>query len=556
MKIIQILCFIAVPLIVVNIVISIVSIMTIREQNLEYITNSISLYQTDTAAKIKSIEHFIQWSVVNEPLVEKMEEADSIIDRTDSVNAFRTRVYDTQIATGFEYQYFMYLENQDLFFNASPLQITYSEYLSIKDFIIDLVDSGTSATNNSSWQSIERNNQVYLYYLITYNNRTFVTFISINDLLSPLRDLNLGKNGSLILTDLNGSFLTDSSQLEDTAKYHNHSLFYNQLTFGGKQEHLPFYLNIYVDNFSHYGHLLLIQLLVIITALALCVTLSGFILYMYQKVIKPIHTFSTNLSNINEQGDFLNLQDSNIQELEQTNLQFKNLMHEIKKLKIRIYEKELDKKRFEINFLQNQIRPHFYLNCLTTISSMAQLGNYDDIQSMVLFTSRYLRYLFQTDKDMVRIEYELMHIQAYLDIQSLRYGTVFEYHCHVAPEDNDALIPPLMLITFVENIVKHGIAVDGHMKIDITITKKYKNQKIYLLIEIQDSGQGFPEDILEKLAAGEPINTKTQSHIGLTNNMQRLALLYETDYQITFSNAPCSGANVTLLIPYCSQEEN
>lgn len=152
----------------------------------------------------------------------------------------------------------------------------------------------------------------------------------------------------------------------------------------------------------------------------------------------------------------ISLQSNEIRELEQANFQFKNLIREIKKLKINIYEQELDKKRFQITFLQHQIRPHFYLNCLTTLGSMVQLGNYEEENSMILFTSRYLRHLFQADKEFVRIEYELAHIQAYLDIQSLRYGATFTYHCSIDPDDQAALIPPLLLITFIENSTKHN----------------------------------------------------------------------------------------------------
>lgn len=550
MRIMKILTFGAVPIIIINLLIGILSFVNIRQQNLESISSSVSLYQEETASKIRSIEHFIQWSAVNEPLFDRMEEADNIGALNIPLAAFRTRVSDSQYATGTEYQYFMYLELCDFFFNASELHFTYQEYLSIKDYVLNQVSSGTSGKTNSSWQSVSLNGTTYLYYMITYQHRTFVTFINIADLIAPLNDINLGSGGSLTVTDLKKQNLYHSNPEANVKKYHSNSLFYNLLSFSGRDNALPFDVKLYIDNFNNYGKLMLLQYVLILTALSLCLVLAVFIICMYRKVIRPIHEFSTSLSNINEQEDLINLQSSNIQELEQTNLQFKNLIREIKKLKINIYENELSEKRFQIAFLQNQIRPHFYLNCLTTISSMAQLGKYKDIEDMVVFTSRYLRYLFQTDKETVRIKYELTHIQSYLDIQSLRYGPVFHYECRIQKLDEDAMIPPLLLITFIENIVKHSIAQDGQLQIELSVSLEIIEEKKMLFIHISDSGQGFSEDVLSKLSHGESLNTETQQHVGLTNNIQRLTLLYGSDYNLRFYNGSNGGAHISLYIPY------
>lgn len=550
MKIMKRLALLAIPLIILNIVISSLSILTIRRQNMESISDSVSLFQSETSDKIKAIQHFIQWSVVNEPLIETIETSDDFGTRSAAVSAFRTRVSDSQYATGTEYQYFLYLDQQDLFFNASKLQFSYQNYLQMKVFLLEQIKTGASIRQNSTWQSYWLDGTPYLYYLITYQDRTFVTLIRVEDLIAPLSSINLGKNGSLRLTDLNGQSLINPDELLNSKKLQTDSPFYSVLHFPGKKHSLPFQIDLSVDHFSNYGGLFLLQLFVILVALALCLLLSGLIFYMYRKVIRPIHEFSESLSSVNEQEGLINLQSSNIKELEQTNQQFKNLIREIKKLKINIYEKELDQKRFQIAFLQNQIRPHFYLNCLTTISSMAQLERYQDIESMVLFTSRYLRYLFQTDKEQVQIQYELQHIEAYLDIQSLRYGPVFQYHCQIEESQKSALIPPLFLITFIENTIKHSIAPDGQLQITLLVSKCLLQEKEYLRIELFDSGQGFPEEVLNRLEHSESPNDDNILHIGIQNNIQRLALLYEKDYDIKFSNLTTGGAHISIRLPY------
>lgn len=549
----KVIVLLALPIIIINIILSSISLVNIRQQNFELIHDSVTLYQSETAAKLRSVEHFIEWTIVNDPLFTELEQADTPYERTNAMNAIRARVDDSQYATGKEYHYFAYLEQKDLFFNASDMLFSYADYCNIKNYIINATKE-SSIKNNFNWQFAKIGDLNFLYYIIHYDNRTFGAFVDVADLTAPLSNTNLGEKGGFSVCGLDDNivFCFPSSYIPEDAS--GNSLFHDLHTFSGEEYGLPYHIMLYSDNFNSFGRVFFFQLFVILTGLLLCVVLSTFIIHMYKKVIQPIQVFSDSLANINEQEDIIDLQSNNIRELEQASLQFKNLIREIKKLKINVYENELEKKRFQITFLQNQIRPHFYLNCLTTISSMAQLGNYKDIQSMVLFTSRYLRYLFQTDRELTCIEYELSHIEAYLDIQSLRFGSVFTYDCSIAESDKRALIPPLLLITFVENSLKHSCTTDNELHLTISISRASKEDRCFLEIDVIDSGQGFPESVLTKLAHGEPINSDEQMHIGITNSMERLSLLYGTNYEIHFFNEPHGGAHVRLLIPYQIQE--
>ena len=544
----------SIPIIIINIILSSISIVNIRQQNFELIHDSVTLYQSETSAKLNSVEHFIEWTIVNDPLFTELESTDNPYERTLTMNAIRARVDDSQYATGKEYHYFAYLKQEDLFFNASDMLLPYADYCNIKDFIISTVIGESSVKNNLVWQFVKLGDLNFLYYMITYNNRTFGAFVDVSDLTAPLSNISLGKKGGFSICNLNDEVVFSfPSDLPPESSGVN-SAFYDLHTFPGEEYSLPYDILLYSDNFNNFGRLFLFQLFVIVTGLSLCFILSAFMIHMYKRVIQPIQEFSNSLSNINEQEDIIDLQSNNIRELEQASLQFKNLIREIKKLKIHVYENELEKKRFQITFLQNQIRPHFYLNCLTTIGSMAQLGNYKDIESMILFTSRYLRYLFQTNQELTCIEYELSHIQAYLDIQSLRFGSIFTYECSIEESNKRALIPPLLLITFIENSLKHSRPTGNALHLMLSTCKVQKDNMYFLKIDIVDSGQGFPEIVLSKLARGEAVNSDEKMNIGITNSIQRLALLYGANQEIHFFNEPHGGAHVQLLIPYQTQE--
>ena len=545
------LILLAISIIGVNIIISTFSIINIKKQNFEVIQNSVSLFLQENSTNLNAIQHFIQWTILKELLIQEIEETDNDYEQFLAMAALRIRVENQQYATGYEYHYFVYLTEQDLFFNASQLTLPYSDYLKIKSFVVN--HASTETRQHFTWNFVELNGTSYIYNILTYNNRTFCAFANVSDQFATLADIDLGKQGYYLITDPDGNILLSNPSLEEKSKS---GLFYSLHTFYGSDYNLPYNILLYSDNFHNYGRLFLFQLFVIVTSTCVCIILLAFIANLYRKVIKPISSFSANLENLNDESNPLDLQSSRVRELEQTNIQFKNLIRQIKKLKINIYENELEKKRFQITFLQHQIRPHFYLNCLTTIGSMAQLEDYQNIESMVLFTSRYLRYLFQTDKDLVRLEYELSHIQAYLDIQQLRLGSFISYTCNVNDEQKNSLIPPLLLITFIENTIKYNPSANKTLQIQLSVTKIVLEENPYLKIDIIDSGRGFSQDVLDGLLLRKNFSSENQTHVGIPNSIQRLILLYGDNHKIHFFNEKQGGAHIQLTIPYQIQEDS
>lgn len=546
---IKVLIGLSIPIITINLVVSFFSIITTREQNVSYISNTITLYQNETIRKTVAVEHFVRWTAIHEPLVETLENSTDFGDRINAIKTFRTRVGDNQYATGREFQYFLYLEEQNQFLSCSALNLSYSDYLLCKKDFLKKIENKETLKNSNDWKILKIKENYYFYYIITYNNRTFIALISTKDILKPLDDVNLGTNGYMLMKDSNGTALTGTRvNNESKEKTTGNPLFLSRLVFNNEGSNLPFTLNIYIDNWF-YERILFIQVFVIIMAFIVALSLFVFLFYMQQKVIKPIQNFSLNLSRINEGTTLLDLQDGNIIELEQASKQFKNLMREITKLKINLYEQELEKKRIQIGFLQQQIKPHFYLNCLTTIYSMAQTKNYKEIETMALFTSNYLRYLFQTNKDFISLEYELNHVNDYLNIQTLRYGSAFSYECRTGDGTREAVLPPLILMTFIENTMKHCVSLTITLKISLSVEKIRKCEKDYLHIILKDTGTGFTPDMLVALNSRQSVASGDGTRIGIRNTVERLTFLYGDDFELNFSNNIDMGACIELLVP-------
>ena len=353
---------------------------------------------------------------------------------------------------------------------------------------------------------------------------------------------------------------------------------------------MPYQVQVHADVYSAAAEQEIRQSLILLLLFVVLFVAARYIYVTNRSVLRPLENFQIALKNVSAEDSILHMESPPLRELEPADQQLKNLVSQLQKMRISVYEEELERKKFEITFLQHQIRPHFYLNCLATIDSMAQLGEIEELRKMVLFTSQYIRYLFQVDSNLVRLSYELTHIEAYLDIQNLRMEENFEVEVKAAPEAMEACIPPLFLISFVENSVKHA-SVSAGEKLKISIHCRREEER--LVMDIADSGQGFPPEFLREqegelpLAEGkggeplvaerkeEPPVAKRQeegaaigekreegsqikeaalkrTHIGIANSRKRLALLYGRSYRLVLLNlpAPAHGAVVHVEIPF------
>ncbi|MBQ6448102.1 MAG: histidine kinase [Bacillus sp. (in: Bacteria)] len=551
----KVLLIIIVIILLINMLISMLTLSITRKQSIDTITNTVNLYIENVRSNLNAVDHFMIWTVVHEPLIEEMEENMGMDKFPQNLTNFRTRVNDFQYSIGKEYQFFLGLKEGSFFSNASPIKLPYQDYLQVKNYFFSQNDSLHTYEIFSTWKAIKINETFYFYHLVSYENRIFVCLVSAEDLLKPLNSFNLGSNGSIVIKQEGKTILTTNQQMgeEETASYH---FFTSKLLFQEKNILLPFSLQINVDHFGAFKHVVITQVILILATIVISIILFFILLYIKNRLIFPIQKFSKNLSEINNNRNMINFESNSIIELEQANTQFKNLIQEIKKLKINIYEQELEKKRIEMDFLRLQIKPHFYINCLSSIHSMAEMQMFTEIKKMSIATSRYFRYLFQTNHHFVSLKKELDHIRDYLAIQQLLHGPTFQYKTSIRLNIEEMQIPPLILQTFIENSIKHGfsdINYEETLIISLSITPAKDEQK--LNITIKDNGPGYPPDILDKLQNQLPISAANGKQIGINNAIQRLQMLYGNSFSISFSNGMNDGAIVELVIPTQLMEE-
>lgn len=554
---VKIMLFISIFALVVDLVISFASIFIVKQQSTRYLQDTANLYIQQINHDFAYINHYMGWTLANDESVKTLDAKDTeYVDFIEASERVHKRFNELQKNYGQGYNFFFYLKEQDFFQNYAPMSVTYSEFLEIKEQIVSLTDTkNVYETFYSNWKPIRVRDTHYIVNIVPYHNRYLICLISADDLIRPLRELNLGEEGYVSLIgpggeDISGPAAGDVPQAPISAAAASLLRFPPSTTTVTKAfSNASFHVQLVIQ-FGMFEKIMIAQLLIMLLFVVLTCTLSVVMLYFKKKVLKPIQNFSENLRRIHEDSESLDFRSSEITELEQVNSQFKHLIEQIKKFKIEMYEQELEKQRIQLNYMKLQINPHFFLNCLTNIYSMAQMQMYKEIEYMSLSTSKYFRYIFQSGDDLVRLGDEIEHVRIYLEIQKHRYQGAFMYRIAGMTDDLSGLkIPPLLLQTFIENAVKYAVSRTQTLLITLDVALQTEEEQTRLRIEISDTGPGFPPDILEPLQNGRPLMQSGGKRIGIMNTLQRLELIYQHRARAFFENREDGGARITLELP-------
>lgn len=233
-------------------------------------------------------------------------------------------------------------------------------------------------------------------------------------------------------------------------------------------------------------------------------------------------------------------------ELQQVKEAFNVMLNEIETLKIEQYEQKLDAERQEMAALKMQIRPHFFLNNLKLIYALAETGQTQQIQRMILLLSKHLRYVMDYKRETTSLRDETNFCQNYMEMTGI--GQKFPPFCRVTVslDLQEMQLPAMTLLTLAENSVKHATRPDRPLTVQITAKSLPTEGKKLVNITVRDNGDGFPEKVMKELNSGKQMAT---GHYGLTNVQRRCALLFGPDFAMTFTNAAAGGAVVEMYIP-------
>lgn len=205
-----------------------------------------------------------------------------------------------------------------------------------------------------------------------------------------------------------------------------------------------------------------------------------------------------------------------------------------------VYVQGIQKKQDELEALQAQINPHFLYNTLSTISSLANLGETAKVTDMVQGLSRFYRLTLNQGNVFTPLESELMQVETYLAIQRVKYAGAFTVHMEVDPDILQVRVMKLILQPFVENTFKHAWFGES---IAIVITGKRQGNNIEL--KVIDNGIGMRPKTANRLLIGP----SQSGGYGVKNVNERIKLRYGDQYGIRIASIYGGGTTVQIILP-------
>ncbi|QEC77662.1 sensor histidine kinase [Mucilaginibacter ginsenosidivorax] len=184
-------------------------------------------------------------------------------------------------------------------------------------------------------------------------------------------------------------------------------------------------------------------------------------------------------------------------------------------LKQRAEEIMLQKSQAELNLLKSQVQPHFLFNTLNNI--YYKVYKVDPISAgLIERLSDIMRYFVdESPKDVVPVNTEVAFIENYIELEKIRirHGATINFGKAYNPE---LRIPPMLLMTFVENVFKHGID-KSLMQNEVNISLVQKEG--YLIFKTINR-------IIISTATGP------SKGFGIANLTQRLTMLYGSNFEL------------------------
>lgn len=174
----------------------------------------------------------------------------------------------------------------------------------------------------------------------------------------------------------------------------------------------------------------------------------------------------------------------------------------------------------ELKTLRSQLNPHFLFNALNSVRAL--IGRHDErARTMITSLSNLLRDLLSARDDRVQsVSKEIEIVKAYLEIESIRFGYRLKYTIECDPDVYSRRLPGMLLLTLVENAVKHGISqLEAGGEIEVRVTRD-------------------PDDSLRASVTNDGVLGGPSGGFGLVNTRRRISLVAGGQGALHISEVP------------------
>lgn len=190
------------------------------------------------------------------------------------------------------------------------------------------------------------------------------------------------------------------------------------------------------------------------------------------------------------------------------------MLNEVYRQRLAREEVEYERNRAELALYKAQINPHFLFNTLNTLYGLL-ITHSDKTEATLERFINLEKYMYNNaNREFISLAEEVDYIGQYIDLQKLRLNEFADVRFAHAVEDETMPVPPMMLITFVENAFKYGISSNEPCFIYISLNQRGDT----LCFEVENS-------VFRRAA-------KNSNRMGIENCRRRLALLYPDSHRL------------------------
>ncbi|MEN6315590.1 MAG: histidine kinase [Clostridiaceae bacterium] len=394
-------------------------------------------------------------------------------------------------------------------------------------------------------------------------------------------NIKLGKTGKIFIIDKNGDIVSNSNENELSGTNLSSDLITSIL----KTEDPVFHYNINRSNFliitkassenqwitvgmvpeneifEKVNRIIKYAVLILLVSI---LTSLGFMIVTADGIVNPIRKLEKAMNEVENGNLSVSVDIKGDYEVSKLGRYFNGMINKINKLIQEEYIHERKRKEAELNVLMAQINPHFLYNTLDSIVWKARSMKAFEISEMASSLGRLFRISISKGNVMVYVEEELEHVQAYINIQRLRYGNRFDYVLDI-PDDRVKKYKTLKLLLqpIVENSLSYGIE---HIDKKGVIRIKAVQDGSKLVFEVSDNGIGIPEEKLkavrEKIYTVENIKTEEKydkqyaysTGIGFKNIHDRIRLYFGPEYGIRIESHENEGTTIYVTVPVLDKD--
>lgn len=517
--------------------------MMLRQQEEESVDYILKTYRINLNKALNKIESDLQDILSNQVTLQMLKNRSDLRRWRASYNL--TSLLDEKRVTTQDVDGYVISDTAyNTFLMARNKNIAYSDLDDIESFFKQ-IDRGEIIS--SGWTAAEINKKGYLLKYYNYGEILIGAIVSqekVQQILSYGQDTDTGIE--FFVTNNEKEIICSSNptwQYGQKIEENGNSVLREQKILDGEYLVMGSIQHVGLGAQTPYFFIILFFLILVV------VLLLFLRFFMNKEVIGPVKVLSDTSEKI-QQGNLMvrpsyECWNQEMLELKET---YAMMLNTIMDLKVQHYEKMIQVKDSELKYMHMQLKPHFFLNALSTINSMAYQNKNEEIHDFIQVFSENIRYMFRAGLRTVPLKEEIAHVEKYLDMQKLLYANSFYAYYEMPEQLEEYPIPQMLLHTFVENIFKHVIDINSFTTIFIVCSLEEHNQESMLKIEVQNTGKCFEEETLRRInGTGEDGNSS--GGIGLMHTKEILSILYGQNSLIWLENEEPEGAKVTVWIP-------